>query len=410
MRKTLIFFIIGILLAQYFLGPAIPVLASEDTQQFINDANDLRNLGIFVGTGHGFELDKPLNKIEASAVLARLIEKKDSAVKMDYTVSYIDVPLWASSYVGYLCNNSWIEAKTPSEFGASDALSSEEYTALMLKLLGYDETSDFQPGHALDKAEEIGLFTASELQAIVQSPVFSRMQAVLVTYNTLKTPAKGDERALITKLVDEGGVNKDSVTIIEENNKVENIISYSKVSKSQTPQPVVFLGDSLTEGISRAESFKGVYTLNKGFNGYKTRRILDRINEVVSANPRKLFIMAGTNDLWGGEELAVTVKNYSLMLDIVKQHVPDCKIYIQSTLPFGEAALKKNALVSNDKVKNLNDQLMLLAAKYEAAYLDIGSLYKDSSGALDSRYSADGIHIRTENYGPWLKVIKTNMD
>ena len=409
MKKRLIIVTVCILLVYSIIFPGISVFAEDSNQQFITDANKLKNLGIIKGTGRGFELERTLNKDEASVILVRLLQKEEDALNTYIPISFEDVPDWAYPYVGYLYNRDMIASKTPLEFGAFDDISAEQFTEVMLKILGYDEAAgDFKSGQCLDMAKQIELLSDSEFKSITESKAFDRKQAVLVIYNTLKTSIKGSRKALINKLLEEGNISKDRVTLIEEGDRVEDIIAYAPVTKirSGSSAPIAFLGDSLTEGIFHVEKFMGYTTLNRGLNGYTTRKILNRINEVVDARPKKLFLMAGTNDMWGGEKVQTTVKNYTMMLDIIREHVPECKIYIQSTLPFGEAALKRNSKASNDKVKELNKQLVLLAKKYGATYLDIGSLYKDSKGRMGSKFTIDGIHLKLEYYAPWLKVIK----
>lgn len=405
MKKILVYLGVSVLIL-CILSSGISVYAMDDNQKFIDDANKLKLLGILKGTEQGLELDRSLSKAEAAVMLVRFMQSESKALQVGRQVVYDDVPQWAEPYIAYLCENGLISVDSPSEFGANDSITAEEFISSMLKLLGYD---DLEPGEELDKAKEIGMISETELNSITADPVFNRMHASLIAYNTLKTCIKDNGKVFINKLIEEGSIGANRVTIIEDKGKVEDIIIYnphSGINGNDSLPITVFLGDSHTESIFLADKFQGYRTLNKGLNGYTTRKILGRINEVVDEKPQKIFLMAGTNDIWEGVQTDTTVKNYSLMLDIIKDHVPDCKVYIQSTLPFGEAALKRNYMASNEKVESFNEQLKLLAEEYGAAYLDIASLYKDAEGNLDSRYSTDGIHIRLEYYVPWISVIK----
>lgn len=409
MKKILLSVIICFLLAQCVMATGIPVYAEEDNQRFIDAANKLKNLGIIKGTGQGFELDKPLSKSEASIIIVRLMQKEAEALQMSFPVGFSDVQSWARPYVGYLLENGLITGKLPSEFGANESITAEQFTESMLKILGYDVAiGDFNPGQVLHKAVEIGLITAYDKKSIEAGPVLNRKYAVMIAYNTLKTFVKDTETPFISRLIEKGSIGKDKVTIIWEGARAGDIIAFSPTEKTPGAGsvPIAFLGDSHTEGLFFVEKFNGFRTINKGLNGYTTRRILNRINEVVDEKPKTIFLMAGTNDIWTGVDEETTVKNYSLMLEIMRSRIPDCKIYIQSTFPFGEAALARNSKASNEKVSSLNSKLEQLAKKYNAIYLDIGSIYKDSAGRLDSRYSKDGVHILLEYYTPWISVIK----
>ena len=60
--------------------------------------------------------------------------------------------------------------------------------------------------------------------------------------------------------------------------------------------------------------------------------MLRRVPILKAANPKKIFIMAGTNDLVhiGLEEYE---KRYENLLRTIKDALPNARIYIQSVLP-----------------------------------------------------------------------------
>ncbi|MBQ3448184.1 MAG: hypothetical protein IJG37_11115, partial [Synergistaceae bacterium] len=57
---------------------------------------------------------------------------------------------------------------------------------------------------------------------------------------------------------------------------------------------VVFLGDSLTDYVPFSELFPGLRVINRGIAGDNTLGALERIDEVTSLKPAKLFILLGT--------------------------------------------------------------------------------------------------------------------
>ena len=64
---------------------------------------------------------------------------------------------------------------------------------------------------------------------------------------------------------------------------------------------VVFLGDSLTEGFDLERYFPTANVVNRGLSGDTTYQVRYRMDEIVIANPAKLFLMIGINDLFQGE-------------------------------------------------------------------------------------------------------------
>ena len=77
---------------------------------------------------------------------------------------------------------------------------------------------------------------------------------------------------------------------------------------------MILFGDSLTFGFGvpkknswaykLQEQFSNITILNKGINGDTTSSMLTRFyKDVTSKKPKKVFIMAGTNDLLSGRNI-----------------------------------------------------------------------------------------------------------
>lgn len=186
-----------------------------------------------------------------------------------------------------------------------------------------------------------------------------------------------------------------------------NLSVYSDEAGKLYPyRPVLFFGDSITEGLGAEDNQNSLPRLNAGINGNKTSDMLERLSEVISVKPKKLFIMAGINDICSGRELKNTVDNYGRMLDTIKAFAPDCEVYVESVLPLGDAILKKIGYGANDKVNELNRSLIKLAKDRKITYIDIAPLYKDKNGRLDAKYTLDGVHLLPEAYREWKEAIK----
>ncbi len=166
---------------------------------------------------------------------------------------------------------------------------------------------------------------------------------------------------------------------------------------------VVFLGDSLTANFNLQKYFKGA--INKGNSGDTSFNVLGRLPGITMLKPEKLFIMIGTNDVWTNIHHDVTVANYRHIINVIRMTSPETEIIIQSILPLGAAALKNNPNASNEKITSLNKELQSLSEELNIKYVDIGSLYKDSSGRMNTTYSLDGIHIDNSFYKIWADAV-----
>jgi hypothetical protein len=60
---------------------------------------------------------------------------------------------------------------------------------------------------------------------------------------------------------------------------------------------IVFLGNSLTQGGKWDVYFPNQKPANRGIAGDNTLGILYRLNEVINAQPSKLFLLTGVNDI-----------------------------------------------------------------------------------------------------------------
>jgi len=176
-----------------------------------------------------------------------------------------------------------------------------------------------------------------------------------------------------------------------------------------TSAPIVFLGDSITENYQLNEYFKDVNVnmINKGVNANITLDVLRRLDDVVSLKPSKIFIMIGTNDVWGGFPDEFIISNYTSILDRIKQECPFTKIYVQSIVPMGANQLAANIMASIEKIDRLNNELAAISEVNGYNYIDIGVLFKDSKGELAPVYTTDGIHLSAKAYELWTQTIKS---
>lgn len=96
---------------------------------------------------------------------------------------------------------------------------------------------------------------------------------------------------------------------------------------------IVFLGNSITEQGWWSLLLKRGDVENRGIGGDNTFGMIDRLPDILKSKPRKIFLMAGINDLTGGQPVDTIVMNITRMADMVHEAVPGCRLYIQSVLP-----------------------------------------------------------------------------
>lgn len=176
---------------------------------------------------------------------------------------------------------------------------------------------------------------------------------------------------------------------------------------------IVMFGNSITEHGMWNEFFPDKKILNRGIGGDKVYGMIDRMPYVADTKPSKLFVMAGINDLiFTPVSIDQFEKEYRELIQIVKDHSPETKIYIQSILPVNDEVKGGNSNFfkeKNDKIKEFNKRVKNIAKDFKLPYIDINKkMLKD--GKLNFDYTFDGIHLNEKGYAVWIKLLKKYMD
>ena len=183
------------------------------------------------------------------------------------------------------------------------------------------------------------------------------------------------------------------------------------------------LGDSLTVGFSDYSINLGG-ALICGYTGVGPDAIVNRaavksptrgqevaLDVLAAAQPKKLYILLGTNTLTTLGASDRFLAYYGQMLDMLREALgADCTIYVESIPPVRpEAAAKKPGLAS-DVLRGVNEQLAQLAASKGCVYLDLWEALADGEGNLKEMLAApDGIHLSAGNgYGAWVTYLRNH--
>ena len=171
---------------------------------------------------------------------------------------------------------------------------------------------------------------------------------------------------------------------------------------------IVFLGNSITEQGWWSLLLKRGDVENRGIGGDNTFGMIDRLPDILKSKPRKIFLMAGINDLTGGQPVDTIVMNITRMADMVHEAVPGCRLYIQSVLPVNTRRLAYPGLKGhNPQVRTLNARLVQLCdAKPWCTFVDLVPLLSDADGELRIDLTKDGIHLHPVGYVIWTDYLK----
>ena len=200
---------------------------------------------------------------------------------------------------------------------------------------------------------------------------------------------------------------KNSPALIQGYGKV---VSSKPVNESYFKE-TAFIGDSLTNAFKMYVNLPDSVFLSGGsmtIAGLEHRAapgggtIMERIKE---GGFKKVYIMLGINEYLVESSRERIIKEYSQLVDTVKEHNPDAIIYIQSILPVS-AGIQEGGPIYNDVIRKYNEDLFNMAIEKQAYYLDVASVMTDEKGNLIEEAHTDGTHLVKEYYLMWLEYLK----
>ena len=170
-----------------------------------NCADRLSDLGLFQGTGNGYQLDRAPTRAEAATMLVRLLGAEAEAEELAYSAPFTDLDDWQKPYVQYLYDNGLTTGATATTFEPEGACSAQMYTTFLLRALGYSDAAggDFTYTGAVDFGKSIGLVD----YANCNETNFLRDHVAAMSLTALNTAVGDDaDTKLLEKLVEDGAV------------------------------------------------------------------------------------------------------------------------------------------------------------------------------------------------------------
>ncbi|MEP2508397.1 MAG: GH92 family glycosyl hydrolase [Reichenbachiella sp.] len=174
-------------------------------------------------------------------------------------------------------------------------------------------------------------------------------------------------------------------------------------SLPDTADEIIFLGNSITDGAEWSELFGNSNVKNRGIGGDDTDGILERLKEVTSSEPEKIFLMIGTNDLAYGKSVEYITSNYDRIIEQIKKESTNTQIYLQSVLPVDDEI---HPTRPNSSIRKLNDYLQQLASKEGLSFIDLSPHFESENTKLNKAYSIDGLHLNGAGYILWKDIIQ----
>ena len=185
------------------LSISVPARAAVDE----TNAHRLNALGLFLGTGSGYDLGGSATRLHGIIMLTRMLGEEGAALSFDGPCPFSDVAAGKpSAYTGYAFAQGYTTGVSTTTFRPNGALSFKHYVTFLLRALGYDDgAGDFTFAASLDKAVEIGMMTRASADCILQKQyALHRGDLVDLSVSALTTPLADGSATLAESLAKKG--------------------------------------------------------------------------------------------------------------------------------------------------------------------------------------------------------------
>lgn len=179
-----------------------------------------------------------------------------------------------------------------------------------------------------------------------------------------------------------------------------------------TPEDIIFLGNSITNGCEWAELFDNPHVKNRGISGDITRGVYDRLAPILKGRPAKIFLLIGINDVARGIAPDSIVANIRQIARKIRTESPGTRLYIQSLLPVTDHYHMFEGHTSRGQlVPEINAALPDIAQATGAVYIDLYTSFIDpATGKMNTAYTNDGVHMLGKGYLKWRDLVRPYID
>jgi lysophospholipase L1-like esterase len=175
-------------------------------------------------------------------------------------------------------------------------------------------------------------------------------------------------------------------------------------SSDGTPDRVLFIGDSITEGLQIYNTLPGA--MIQAYRGLSSYKLAEELTLIEAKKPDRIFLLIGLNDIMGIEENEPFFENYRAFIRAVHDILPETKVFVQSIFPISREVEQENHNISRVLIDSFNRRLAVMAEEEKATYIDVATTFKDEEGYLLAEFTSDGIHLWSYYYRAWTDLLR----
>ena len=191
----------------------------------------------------------------------------------------------------------------------------------------------------------------------------------------------------------------------------------SFLARAKSPMDVLFLGDSITEGWTKAphvwDHFYGTLRpANFGIGGDQTQHVIWRIEngELDGTHPKVVVLMIGTNNTGNHTAEEITAADQKIV-SLIRAKIPGTKVLLLGIFPRGARkgateAQATSAAKAMEKITAVNAELAKLDDGKTVRYLDISQVFLGQDGKIPFTLMADQLHPNAAGYQLWADAMQ----
>jgi beta-glucosidase len=166
------------------------------------------------------------------------------------------------------------------------------------------------------------------------------------------------------------------------------------------PARVVFLGDSITDGLQRMPVWESAFAplgaVDFAVAGVTTSHVLWQVQtgQAAAVAPEVVVLLIGTNNLALGHSPADTAAGVAAVVDQIQVQLPQARILLLGLLPRGEAPDDP----FRPAIAEVNRRIAGLADGELVRYLDMGPAFLRPDGTIPARVMSDFLHPTPQGY------------
>jgi len=212
MKKIVAWLAAGLLMITFLSFQNVQVIQAEENQPYNQPYNQpaeqsaasLKSLKLFAGNNNGFDLYRTATRTEGAVMLVRLLGKENLAKGKPGFHPFLDVPKWASGYVGLLYQSGLSKGIGAQSFGSTEALSGRQFGSFILRALGYAKEGTDIYRDAISTMINIGIISSTGSVATYPDEPLMRSDMVMMSEKALSIKIGNENRTLLDFLVISG--------------------------------------------------------------------------------------------------------------------------------------------------------------------------------------------------------------